>query len=88
MPDARVEVERQVGPLWRGAIDADATPIGRSLELAGMHPRVHLPGLAALSQGPGFSTLGALGLLGDRVLEPLVRDATQRSRRAPLVLGA
>ena len=87
-PDARAEVERQVGPLWHGAIDADATPIGRSLELLGMHPRVHLPGLAALSQGPGFSTLGALGLVGDRVLEPLVRAATQRSRREPLALGA
>jgi mycobactin lysine-N-oxygenase len=87
-PDARAEVERQVGPLWRGAIDADATPIGRSLELRGMHPRVHLPGLAALSQGPGFSTLGALGLVGDRVLEPLVRAAKQRSRREPLTVGA
>jgi mycobactin lysine-N-oxygenase len=87
-PDARAEVERQAGPLWQGAIDADATPIGRSLELEGMRPRVHIPGLAALSQGPGFSTLGALGLLGDRVLEPLVRAATQRSRPEPLALGA
>jgi mycobactin lysine-N-oxygenase len=87
-PDARAEVERQVGPLWQGAIDADATPIGRSLELEGMRPRVHIPGLAALSQGPGFSTLGALGLLGDRVLEPFVRAETQRSRPEPLALGA
>jgi mycobactin lysine-N-oxygenase len=87
-PDARAEVERQMGPLWHGAIDADATPIGRSLELLGMHPRVHLPGLAALSQGPGFSTLGALGLVGDRVLEPLVRAETQPSRPEPLALGA
>jgi mycobactin lysine-N-oxygenase len=87
-PDARAEVERQVGPLWQGAIDADATPIGRSLELEGLRPRVHVPGLAALSQGPGFSTLGALGLVGDRVLEPLVRAETQRSRPEPLALGA
>lgn len=87
-PDARAEVERQVGPLWQGAIDADATPIGRSLELRGMRPRVHLPGLAALSQGPGFSTLGALGLVGDRVLEPLVRAASKSSPREPLTVGA
>jgi mycobactin lysine-N-oxygenase len=87
-PDARAEVERQVGPLWQGAIDADATPIGRSLELEGLRPRVHIPGLAALSQGPGFSTLGALGLLGDRVLEPFVRAEAQRSRPEPLALGA
>jgi mycobactin lysine-N-oxygenase len=84
--DARTEVERQVGPLWGGV--ADATAIGRSLELEGMHPRVHLPGLAALSQGPGFSTLGALGLVGDRVLEPLVSAERRPSRREPLALGA
>jgi mycobactin lysine-N-oxygenase len=79
-PDAQAEVERQVGPLWRGARDADATPIGRSLELEGVRPMVHIPGLAALSQGPGFSTLGALGLLGDRVLEPLLpKDMSARA---------
>ncbi|HTD10202.1 MAG TPA: SidA/IucD/PvdA family monooxygenase [Solirubrobacteraceae bacterium] len=72
--DAQVELERQVGPLWRPACDPDATAIGRSLELEGVHPRVHVPGLAAVSQGPGFSTLGALGLLADRVLEPLVAE--------------
>jgi mycobactin lysine-N-oxygenase len=70
--DAQAELERQVGPLWGPACQPDATAIGRSLELEGAHPRVHVPGLAAVSQGPGFSTLGALGLLADRVLEPLV----------------
>jgi mycobactin lysine-N-oxygenase len=69
-PDAQAEIERQVGPLWGSSCDEVA--IGRSLELEGVHPRVHIPGLAALSQGPGFSTLGALGLLADRVLEPFV----------------
>jgi mycobactin lysine-N-oxygenase len=69
--DAQAAVERQAGPLWGQAFDADVTAIGRSLELEGVYPRVHLPGLAAVSQGPGFSTLGALGLLADRVLEPL-----------------
>ncbi len=37
-----------------------------------MRPRLHIPGLAALSQGPGFANLGCLGLLANRVLEPLV----------------
>ncbi|HEY4810251.1 MAG TPA: hypothetical protein VIH71_04245 [Solirubrobacteraceae bacterium] len=73
--DAQVELERQVGTLWGPACDPDATSIGRSLELEGVQPRVHIPGLAAVSQGPGFSTLGALGLLADRVLEPLVAAA-------------
>jgi mycobactin lysine-N-oxygenase len=47
-------------------------PIGRHLELKGMDPRLHIPGLAGLSQGPGFANLGALGLLANRVLQPLV----------------
>jgi mycobactin lysine-N-oxygenase len=74
--DAQVELERQVGALWGPACNPDETAIGRALELEGVHPRVHVPGLAALSQGPGFSTLGALGLLADRVLEPLARRVT------------
>jgi mycobactin lysine-N-oxygenase len=69
--DAQIELERQVGALWGPSCNPDATAIGRALELEGIRPRVHVPGLAALSQGPGFSTLGALGLLADRVLEPL-----------------
>jgi len=35
-----------------------------------MLPRLHIPGLAGLSQGPGFANLGALGLLSNRVLQP------------------
>jgi mycobactin lysine-N-oxygenase len=69
--DAQAQLERQAGVLWSPARNPDATAIGRALELEGVRPRVHVPGLAALSQGPGFSTLGALGLLADRVLEPL-----------------
>ena len=48
--------------------------IGRALELEGMQPRLHIPGLAGLSQGPGFANLGALGLLSNRVLQPLVLE--------------
>ncbi len=76
-PEARDELERQVGPLWGRPCDDVA--IGRALELEGVRPRVHIPGLAALSQGPGFSTLGALGLLADRVLEPLFRERAERA---------
>lgn len=79
-PEAREELERQTGPLWGRPCDDVA--IGRALELEGVRPRVHIPGMAALSQGPGFSTLGALGLLADRVLEPLFRErAAGRSAR-------
>jgi hypothetical protein len=47
-------------------------PIGRHCELRGMDPQLQIPGLAGLSQGPGFANLGALGLLANRVLQPLI----------------
>jgi hypothetical protein len=58
-------------PLWfvpllgRGAHDALAEAIG---EAPGPRPRLHLPILAGLAQGPGFPNLSCLGLLADRVL--------------------
>ncbi len=86
--DAQAQLERQVGALWGPACDPDETAIGRALELEGVHPRVHVPGLAALSQGPGFSTLGALGLLADRVLEPLACQRAGNVRPLPLKRSA
>jgi mycobactin lysine-N-oxygenase len=65
----RGEIERRVGPLWEMPPEAEV-PIGRFLELEGMLPRLHIPGLASLSQGPGFANLGSLGLLANRVLQP------------------
>jgi mycobactin lysine-N-oxygenase len=69
--DVQSEIERQVGPLWARSSDVEL-PIGRHLELKGMRPRLHIPGLAGLSQGPGFANLGSLGVLANRVLGPLV----------------
>lgn len=67
----REEIERRSGPLWDRPAGSEV-PIGRNLELRGMEPRLHIPGLAGLSQGPGFANLGALGLLSNRVLQPLL----------------
>jgi mycobactin lysine-N-oxygenase len=67
----RAEIEQQVGQLWDTPAGTEV-PIGRNLELRGMEPRLQIPGLAGLSQGPGFANLGALGLLANRVLQPLV----------------
>ena len=64
-------LEREVGQLWSRPPEAEL-PIGRNLELVGMYPRLHIPGLAGLSQGPGFANLGSLGILANRILEPLV----------------
>jgi mycobactin lysine-N-oxygenase len=73
-PDAvRDEVEEQCGPLWDGPPQAEV-PIGRGLELEGVRPRLHIPGLGGLRQGPGFANLGSLGLLANRVLTPLLAE--------------
>ena len=73
-PDAvRDEVEEQCGPLWDRPPKTEV-PIGRALELKDVHPRLHIPGLGGLSQGPGFANLGSLGLLANRVLQPLLNE--------------
>jgi mycobactin lysine-N-oxygenase len=82
-PQVRAQVEAQAGPLWERPPGSEIR-IGRALELEGMSPRLHIPGLGGLSQGPGFANLGALGLLANRVLQPL---ALERSG-SPEVPGA
>jgi mycobactin lysine-N-oxygenase len=69
----RARVESQAGPLWERPAGSEIR-IGRALELEGMSPRLHIPGLGGLSQGPGFANLGALGLLSNRVLQPLLQE--------------
>jgi mycobactin lysine-N-oxygenase len=86
-PALRSEIERQAGPVWERPPDTEVA-IGRCLELEGLHPRLHIPGLGALSQGPGFANLGCLGLLANRVLQPLVlggdRPVPARSDGVPV----
>jgi mycobactin lysine-N-oxygenase len=67
----REEIESRCGSLWDRPAGTEV-PIGRNLELLGMEPRLHVPGLAGLSQGPGFANLGALGLLSNRILQSLL----------------
>lgn len=68
--EVRATIEERVGQLWDAPAGTEV-PIGRFLELKGMQPRLQIPGLAGLSQGPGFANLGALGLLSNRVLQPI-----------------
>ena len=42
--------------------------IAIDLSLEGFTPKLHLPMLAGLAQGPGFPNLSCLGLLADRIL--------------------
>ncbi len=86
-PALRAEIERQAGPVWERPPEADVA-IGRALELEGMRPRLYIPGLAALAQGPGFANLGCLGLLANRVLAPLVLgEQTPAERQAVAAAG-
>jgi mycobactin lysine-N-oxygenase len=71
--ETRTEIEAQVGKLWDTPAGTEVA-IGRHLELREMHPRLQIPGLGGLSQGPGFANLGALGLLANRVLQPLLEE--------------
>jgi mycobactin lysine-N-oxygenase len=50
------------------------------LSVAGMSPRLHLPVLAGLAQGPGFPNLSCLGLLSDRILRSYVPLAKPTAR--------
>ncbi|MGW4100175.1 NADPH-dependent L-lysine N(6)-monooxygenase MbtG [Mycobacterium sp. NPDC004974] len=53
------------GPLTGDALQEH---IGHDLALTDVFPKLFLPGLAGLTQGPGFPNLSCLGLLSDRVL--------------------
>lgn len=76
-PAVRTEIESRVGAVWDRPPGGEI-PIGRNLELEGLRPRLYIPGLGALSQGPGFANLGSLGLLANRVLEPLLGEPGTR----------
>ncbi len=77
----RADLEGRVGPIWDRPAGAELD-FDRSLALRGMEPRLHIPGLAGLSQGPGFANLGSLGLLANRVLGPLVPALAKAKRGA------
>lgn len=55
--------------------------IGYDLAVGGVTPKLFLPGLAGLNQGPGFPNLSCLGLLSDRVLGAELPATIDRSIR-------
>lgn len=68
------------GPLTSERLEES---IGPDLAVTGASPKLVLPNLAGLNQGPGFPNLSCLGLLSDRVLgaeigagEPSIRRST------------
>lgn len=55
--------------------------IGYDLSVADLTPRLYLPNLSGLTQGPGFPNLSCLGLLSDRVLGSTLGSAKNPSMR-------
>lgn len=48
--------------------------IDTDLSVDGFFPKLHLPGLSAETQGPGFPHLSCLGLLSDRILASYITN--------------
>ena len=70
----------------RGPLSGDTLQesMGHDLSVTGVSPKLFLPGLSGLMQGPGFPNLSCLGLLSDRVLGaqyPRAGSAPDRSTR-------
>ncbi len=65
---------------WHPTREADLR-FGRDLEVAGLSPPLHIPGLSAHCQGPGFANLGCLGLLANRVVQRFVPHAGRQTIR-------
>ncbi|HEX6506073.1 MAG TPA: SidA/IucD/PvdA family monooxygenase [Chloroflexota bacterium] len=84
---ALARIIRPLGNLDRGRIER---AIGYDLAVEGSLPRLHLPMLAGLQQGPGFPNLSCLGLLSDRVLADYVvpEEIPRIKAEAEISLGA
>jgi mycobactin lysine-N-oxygenase len=74
--DARDLLELGMGGPLTGELLQES--IGHDLAVTGVTPKLFLPGLAGLTQGPGFPNLSCLGLLSDRVLGADLRMAAAR----------
>ncbi|MEO8816156.1 MAG: NADPH-dependent L-lysine N(6)-monooxygenase MbtG [Mycobacterium sp.] len=61
--------------------DRLAESIGHDLAVTGVTPKLFLPNLAGLTQGPGFPNLSCLGLLSDRILAAQPTATTPMMRR-------
>ncbi|SOX55020.1 lysine 6-monooxygenase [Mycobacterium ahvazicum] len=70
------------GPL---ASDRLQEGIGYDLSVSDVAPKLFLPNLSGLTQGPGFPNLSCLGLLSDRVLGSWVGPAAGLSRFPTMV---
>jgi mycobactin lysine-N-oxygenase len=62
-------------PSLFGAAPSLRDRIDHDLSVRGSDPKLHLPGLASMAQGPGFPNLSCLGLMAERILTPYLTAA-------------
>jgi mycobactin lysine-N-oxygenase len=74
--DARDLLELGLGAPLTG--DALSESIGHDLAITDVAPKLFLPALSGLTQGPGFPNLSCLGLLSDRILGANLADTSMR----------
>lgn len=83
-PETHAAIAARVGDAWDASSDAGLR-FGRELEVVGLTPPLHIPGLSALDQGPGFANLGCLGLLANRIVQRFVLHPTAAGRERTVV---
>jgi mycobactin lysine-N-oxygenase len=76
-PDARQRLAAAIGD------DELERRIEIDLSVAAMQPRLHLPMLAGLAQGPGFPNLSSLGLMSDRILRTYIPGQGDKRSSVP-----
>ncbi len=69
------------GPLTGDALQE---AIGYDLAVSDVTPKLFLPNLSGLNQGPGFPNLSCLGLMSDRILGADISDRKPASTRPPI----
>lgn len=77
--DAASELAARIGgPLTRERLEES---IGHDLAVSNVSPKLFLPNLAGLNEGPGFPNLSCLGRLSDRVLGAEIGAIDHPTRR-------
>jgi mycobactin lysine-N-oxygenase len=64
---AREKLRAAAGALTPAALER---AVGYDLAITGLVPRLHVPMMSGVAQGPGFPNLSCLGLLAERILAP------------------
>jgi mycobactin lysine-N-oxygenase len=63
------------------SLDSLEEAIGHDLSVTDLTPKLFVPNLSGLTQGPGFPNLSCLGLLSDRVLGATAGGSRHETRR-------